>query len=173
MILNTTNPDIILRSYHAQDAEALVAIANNRKIWLNLRDVFPHPYHLEDAQRFIKMCTESEPHAVLGIEYQGILAGSIGLHLQVDVYRLSAELGYFVGEPFWNKAIASEAVKRMLQYGFETLHLHRIYASVYAHNKASMHVLEKNGFTLEGVKKQAVYKNESFTDEYFYGILNE
>jgi ribosomal-protein-alanine N-acetyltransferase len=107
MILKTSNPDIILRSYHAQDAEALVAIANNRKIWLNLRDVFPHPYHLEDAQRFIKMCTESEPHSVLGIEYQGILAGSIGLHLQVDVYRFSAELGYFVGEPFWNKAIAS------------------------------------------------------------------
>ena len=173
MKLLTSNPEIVLRSYKLQDADALVAIANNRKIWLNLRDTFPHPYEKEDAVKFINMCLEHTPNTLFGIEYQGIIAGSIGLHLQQDVYKHSAELGYFVGEPFWNKAIASIAVARILQYGFETLHLHRIFASVYAPNKASMSVLEKNDFVLEGIKKHGIIKNDVFLDEYFFGKLNE
>lgn len=173
MRLETTNPDILLRSYQFDDVQALAFIANNRNIWQNLRDVFPHPYHTTDAERFIKRCTESEPHTVLGIAYKGILVGSIGLHLQEDVYKHSAELGYFVGESYWQKGIAGVAVRGMVEYGFETLHLHRIFASVYAHNKASMRVLEKNGFVLEGIKKQAVLKNNTFIDEHIYGKLNE
>lgn len=172
MILVTTNPEIILRSYSLQDVDALTSIADNRNIWLNVRDSFPYPYGTEDAKKFITMCMEKAPETLFAIEYQNILAGSIGLHLQQDVYRHSAELGYFVGEPFWNKAIASVSVHRMLQYGFEILHLHRIFASVYEHNKASMNVLEKNGFLLEGIKKQAVVKNKKYIDEYFYGKLN-
>jgi len=173
MRLETTNPDILLRSYQFDDVQALANIANNRNIWQNLRDVFPHPYHTSDAERFIKMCTESEPHTILGIEYKGKLVGSIGLHLQEDVYKHSAELGYFVGESYWQKGIAGVAVRGMIKYGFETLHLHRIFASVFEHNKASMRVLEKNGFVLEGIKKQAVLKNNTFMDEHIYGKLNE
>jgi RimJ/RimL family protein N-acetyltransferase len=172
MILATTNPEIILRSYNLKDVDALTSIADNRNIWLNLRDSFPYPYSTEDATKFITMCIENVPETLFAIDYQGVLAGSIGLHMQQDIYRHSAELGYFVGEPFWNKAIASVSVQRMIQYGFEILHLHRIFASVYAHNKASMSVLEKNGFLLEGIKKQAVFKNDNYIDEYFYGKLN-
>ncbi len=173
MFYKTQHPDIQLRSYTAQDADALTTLANNRNIWQNLRDQFPHPYHRENAVQFIKMCLETEPQTVLGIAYQGQLVGSIGLHLQNDVYRFSAELGYFIGEPYWNKSITTFAVQTMLQYGFEKLHLQRIFASVFEHNEGSKRVLLKNGFLLEGVKKKAIYKNNQFLDEFLYGIVRE
>lgn len=156
-----------------QDAAALQSIANNINVWQNLRDQFPHPYHKENAINFIEMCLATEPQTIFGIEYQGELVGSIGLHLQNDIYRFSAELGYFIGESYWRKSIATFAVQTMLQYGFEHLHLQRIFASVFEHNEGSKSVLLKNGFLIEGVKKKAVYKNNRFLDEYFYGILSE
>lgn len=173
MKLKTQHPEIYLRSYTLQDVDALTVLANNKNIWQFLRDSFPYPYHKNNAEKFIKMCLESEPQTILGIEYQGVLVGSIGLHLQNDVYRYSAEMGYFIGEPYWNKSIATFAVQTMLQFGFENLHLQRIFASVFEPNEGSKRVLLKNGFLLEGVKKKSIYKNNQFLDEFLYGIVKE
>lgn len=172
MTLPTQHPDVELRSYLLNDAAALATIANNDKIWLNLRDAFPHPYTLEDGERFITMCQEHQPNTVLGIFYQNRLVGSVGLHLQQDVYSHSAELGYFIGEPYWNKGIASVVVERILQFGWEELKLQRIFASVFAHNLASARILEKNGFQREGIRIKGIFKNNEYLDEYLFGILN-
>lgn len=172
MILQSSVPEIKLCTYENRDALSLAAVGNNYKIWLNLRDVFPHPYSVADAEYFIEMCSNQDPKTIFGIFYQDNLVGSIGLHLQNDIYSHSAELGYFIGEPYWNKGIANAAIARMLIYGWEILNLKRIYASVFAHNTPSMKVLEKNGFIKEGIKSNAVLKNNELIDEHIFGILS-
>ena len=76
------------------------------------------------------------------------------MHQQTDIYARTAEIGYYVGEPYWGQGIASEAIGKMVQYGFEVLDIIRIYAGVFEHNKASMRVLEKNGFVFEGISRK-------------------
>lgn len=165
--------DIILRPYMLADAKALTKIANNKNISINLRDGFPNPYNENDARNFIKMCMDKEVQSIFAIIYKGDLAGSIGLHLQEDVYRYTAELGYFIAEPFWNKGIATKSIAMITKFGFESLHLNRIFAGIFESNKASMQVLEKNGFVLEGIKRKAVFKNRQILDEYHYAKIND
>ncbi len=171
--MNKTGDYIVLKPYSLSDTEDLTRIANNAQIAGNMRDMFPHPYTVQDAENYIKLRLEDRIQSVFGIIYNGELAGSIGLHLQQDVYRLSAELGYFVGEPYWNKGIATQAIALITRYGFENLHLNRIFARVFANNKASMRVLEKNNYVLEGIKKKAIVKNNRILDEYFYAKIYE
>ncbi|HHB52384.1 MAG TPA: N-acetyltransferase, partial [Saprospiraceae bacterium] len=141
--------DITLRPYTLADATALAKIANTAKIADNLRDLFPHPYTIDDAKAFIQKNINGEIKGVFAIIYKDQLVGSIGIHLQPDVYRKTAELGYFVAEKYWNKGIASKSIELITKYGFESLHLTRIFAGVFQYNKASMRVLEKNGYILE------------------------
>jgi ribosomal-protein-alanine N-acetyltransferase len=100
------------------------------------------------------------------------LVGVIGIYPQSDVYRGTAELGYWLGQPFWGKGIATAAVRRIVEFGFEELHLRRIFADVFASNPASRRVLEKAGFQLEGVRQLAIIKNEQIQDDYHYAIVN-
>jgi len=164
---------IVLKPYSLSDAEDLTRIANNEKISGNMRDLFPQPYSLQDAENYIKLRLEDKIQSIFAIIYNGELVGSIGLHLQQDVYRLSAELGYFIGEKYWNKGIATKSIALITEFGFESLHLTRIFAGVFEHNKASMRVLEKNNYTLEGIKRKAIIKNNILMDEYFYAKINE
>ncbi len=165
--------NIVLRPYTLEYAESLASIANNRKISKNLRDGFSYPYSIEDAKNFITMCMEKEVQTVFAIIYKGKLAGSIGLHPLEDVYRHTAEIGYFIGEAFWGKGIATKSVEMLTKFGFESLHLIRIFAGIFETNKASMHVLEKNGFVLECIKRKAVIKDNIILDEYLYAKLND
>jgi RimJ/RimL family protein N-acetyltransferase len=173
MILQTRLSEIILRPYTLEDAPSLSQIANNRNIWLGVKDSFPHPYTEENALDFFNMLENYKGHHVFAIIYKGKLAGSVGLHSQEDIYKHSVELGYFIAEPFWGKGIATVAVDRMLQYGFENLHLHRIFASVFERNVASMRVLEKCGFQKEGIKKDGVIKDGKIMNEHFYGLTKD
>ena len=111
---------IVLRSWQKKDRLLLAELANNIKIWNNVRDRLPHPYKVQHAAAFIKYCRKQEPPHILAIEAEGQLAGCIGLELQDDISRISAELGYWIGEPYWGKNIASEAVHHMLEYTFKT-----------------------------------------------------
>jgi ribosomal-protein-alanine N-acetyltransferase len=147
-----------LRPLRYADREILTRLANNIKIWNNLRDMFPHPYTLEDADKFIDSVKLQEPQVTFAIEYAFSFAGVIGLVLQPDVYRKSAEIGYWLGEPFWGKGITTTAVKLATQYAFDTLNLNRLYAGVFEGNEASKRVLEKCGYQLEGISKKAVFK---------------
>ena len=165
---------VILKRLTAADTETMARLANNKKIWDRVRDLFPHPYTLSDAQAFIKRTEEESPAHTFGIVNQeNQLYGVIGLVPNDDVYRIGSELGYWIGEPYWGLGIASRAVAQMIQYGFDKLQLQRIYAGVFDFNQASMRVLEKNGFIREGIRRKAVIKNGQIHDEHHYAILRD
>lgn len=165
------NSRITLRPLQASDRKAFALLANNKKIWDNVRNRMPHPYSEEDADEFILMAQTPGGPTIRAITLDGALAGVVGLHPAQDVYEGTAELGYWIGEPYWGRGLASAAVKEMIQIGFQELKLRRIFASVYEYNPASMRVLEKNGFEKEGVAKAAVLKNGKVFDEVKYGLL--
>src|SRR6185295_6434381 len=100
-----------LRPWRTSDAPALVPLANNRNVWRNLRDLFPHPYGAADAESWVARHVGVEPVRFFAIEHRGELAGSITVIPLDDVGRRSAEIGYFVGEPFWGRGIATDAVR--------------------------------------------------------------
>lgn len=154
------------------DTSQLAKLANNKNIFDNLRDSFPHPYGESDAELFINSTSQENPKQNFAIEYSGNLCGVIGLIIQNDVYSKSAEIGYWIGESFWGKGIATTAIKLITNYGFEDLKLTRIFAGVFESNKASMKALENNGYKKEGVFKKAVFKNANFLDEHRYFKLN-
>ena len=165
--------DIKLRPLRYGDKETLAKLANNKKIWKNLRDMFPHPYSIVDAEKFIDSVKLQEPQVTFAIDYKHQFAGIIGMILQSDVYRKGAEIGYWIGEPFWNKGISTTALSLVTSYGFEELKLIRLYAGVFNFNVASKRVLEKCGYQLEGISRNAVFKNNKIFDEYRYAKLME
>lgn len=170
-MISLETDDVKLRRLKGSDAETLAALINNKKIWDNLRDALPFPYTFQDAVNFIEICEQEEPVVTFAIEYRGDFAGVIGLVRQHDVYRLSAELGFWLGEPFWNKGIATKATKLIVKYGFEYLDLIRIYSCVFEFNSASRKVLEKTGFTLDAIFKNAVIKNDKIANECRYSFI--
>lgn len=160
--------NINLRAWQRQDAQQLAAIANNKNVWNNLRDQLPHPYTVTDALQWIARCSTQNPSVNFAIVHNNEIAGSIGCVVKEDVYRKSMEIGYFIAEKYWGKGIATEGVRLMLPYMKQNFSIVRIYAEVFAHNKASMKVLQKNGFYLEGIRRKAVIKNDILIDDYVW-----
>jgi ribosomal-protein-alanine N-acetyltransferase len=163
----------MLRQWRMEDAPSLVKYADNRKIWMNLRDGFPHPYTLQDAEAFISRAVESRSGSFFAIATQEEVIGSIGLMIGKDVHRFTAEMGYWLAEPFWGKGIMTRAVKRVTVFGIHDLKLLRIFAEPYATNRASARVLEKAGFTLEGILRSSVFKDGRVLDQYLYSFVAE
>jgi len=164
---------IKIRPLELSDKTPLAKIADNKKVWNNLRDYIPSPYNESDAEFFIRLTKQEKPPQNFGIEYKGEICGVIGLIIQQDVYRKSAEIGYWLGEDYWGKGIATKAVELITEYGFKTLHLIRIYTGVFEFNIASMKVLEKNDYIKEGIFKKAVFKNGKLWDEHRYYKLHK
>ena len=153
--------NIHLRHWRPEDADSLVRLANNKKIWDQLRDYFPFPYTHAHAQKWIgsHAGNKNSTHFVITADHK--LAGAISLIPREDIYRCSAEIGYWVGEPYWGKGIATAAVKQLLEFTEQRFpHIVRVYAEILASNKASFRVLEKNGFYLESERKNSVIKNQ-------------
>jgi ribosomal-protein-alanine N-acetyltransferase len=157
-----------IRPWKPEDAGALAAISNNKKIWLNVRDRFPHPYTVGNAVEWIALTLSQKPIQNMAITFNGKIAGSIGVVPKDDVYRKSIEIGYFIGEDYWGNGIASAAVSLLIGYIKSHFNVIRIYAEVFNHNTASMKVLEKNGFHLEGIRKKAVVKNNIVLDDHVW-----
>ena len=163
-----------LRPFNMGDVEDLASAANNRKIWLNVRDEFPHPYRLEDAEAWVMALSEMDPPKKFAIVIEGRVRGGIGFNERPGKnYTHSLELGYWLAEDWWGRGIMSEAVRVVLDYAFQQLGVDRIFASAFEYNLASMRILEKNGFKAEGVARGAVMKEGKRIDEYKYGILRE
>lgn len=160
-----------LRPLRYADRDQLATLANNKKIWNNVRDMFPHPYTLAEAEKFLDKVKQQEPLITFAIEYDFQFCGVIGMIPQQDVYRKSAEIGYWIGEPFWGKGIVTRALALATQYAFDTCHLERIFANIFQGNEASKKVLEKCGFQFEGISRKAVFKNNMLIDELRYGKL--
>ncbi len=164
---------IKLRGFRDSDAKRLAELCNNKKIWDNLRDNVPFPYTESNAKKFISFCQKEDPQTTFAIEYKGDFVGSIGLVKQTDVYKLSAEIGYWIGEPYWGLGITTHAVNLLVDYGFNQLDLIRIYTGVYDFNKASQRVLEKAGFKLDCIFEKSVCKNGKICDEYRYSMIKK
>ena len=122
--------DFILEEWKEDHIAGVAKYANNEKIAGRLRDSFPYPYTKEDAQWFVGDCMEKEGKTQLSraIVVDGEAVGSIAVMLKDDVYCKSAELGYWLGEPFWRKGIMTRAVQQMCEEAFRRYKLVRIYA---------------------------------------------
>jgi len=160
-----------LRPWKPGDEESLVRHANNRVIWRNLRDAFPHPYTLANAQHWIRSANPATPVTNFAIVVDGTAVGGIGLVLKDDVFRRSAEIGYWLGEEYWGRGIVTEAVRAVTDYAFATFDLCRVYAGVFEWNPASMRVLEKAGYEYECRMRKSVFKDGEIIDELIYAIV--
>lgn len=169
MTMRIESGTLVLRAFSLADAEALVPLANDRSVWRNMRDAFPHPYALEHAKAFIEHV--AKPGYVFAIEHQGHLAGACGIHPFSDVYAHGAEIGYWLGAPFHGKGLATLALGALTRHGFEDLGLKRLKAAVYEWNPASARVLEKNGYVREAVMKRSVFKDGQLIDAWLYAKL--
>lgn len=165
------NSILTLRDVEKGDLEDLARLANNRDIWINLRDVFPYPYSLKDAEDWFNH-VQASPHLLcLTILVDSQVVGVGSLEFKPDVYKRTAELGYWLGEPAWGKGIATAAVKQITDFAFQHYDLARLEAKVFGWNPASKRVLEKCGYKLEGTLRNNIYKDGRLTDEFIYSIL--
>jgi ribosomal-protein-alanine N-acetyltransferase len=135
-----------------------------------LRDRFPHPYSKRDGQAFVRHVREQQPETAFAIAVNDEAAGGIGFQLQSDVERVSAEIGYWLGEPFWGQGIATEALVALTQHAIATHGLTRVYALPFAWNVASRRVLEKAGYVLEGRLRRSAIKDGAVTDQLQYAF---
>jgi len=157
-----------IRKWRMDDAPSLAKHANNRRVWLGLRDAFPHPYTIEDANRFLQGSVAGAPRKNFCIEIDGVAVGGIGLRPGEDVHRHTAEFGYWLAEEFWGKGIMTEVVPAFVDYCFKEFSLNRIYAEPFSNNPASARVLEKAGFVLEGRLRKNVVNDGKVVDSLLY-----
>ncbi len=159
-----------VRSWQWSDRYSLIQQANNRKIWINVRDRFPYPYTNDDADRWLAFAKSARPETNFAIAVEGSAVGGIGFALQEDVNRVTAEIGYWLGENFWGRGITTAALRAVTRYAFENFDLCRLYASVFEWNRASCRVLEKAGYFCEGTMKQSAIKDGRTIDQFLYAI---
>jgi len=163
----------VLRPWRRGDEAALIRHANNRALWKNLRDRFPHPYTRADADGWVAHASSaSGPPLNLAIEVEGEAAGSIGLIPGTDIERYSAEVGYWLGEAHWGKGIASAALASFSTWTFETLPFIRLFALPFATNLGSRRVLEKAGYSHEGTLRSHAVKDGQVLDMALYARLH-
>ncbi|MEO8230770.1 MAG: GNAT family protein [Ignavibacteriota bacterium] len=165
--------NIQIRDFHLTDVDALVKYANNYKISKFMRDSFPYPYTEENATGWINYIKKNNFNLSFALANDTELIGGIGALPQVDVHRFSAEVGFWIGEPFWNQGIISKTLHAFCSYLFSKYNFNRLTANVFEGNDASKRVLEKTGFILEGTQRKNVYKENKFFDHYIYGLLKE
>lgn len=165
----------ILRPWRSEDAAALAAAADNPKIAANLRNSFPSPYTLADAERFIQDCIAQgeERQLAQAIIIEGKAAGSIGVFVKDDVYEKSAELGYWLAEEYWGRGVMTEAARRICREAFDRFDILRVFAEPFESNLGSRRVLEKAGFTYEGTMRNGVFKNGRVLSYRVYSLLRE
>ncbi|MGB3586977.1 MAG: GNAT family protein [Tunicatimonas sp.] len=165
--------DVLLRPWQFGDEESLVKYGNNYKVWKNVRDRFPHPYTMQDAQIWVQIANQDPTAINLAIVVKGEAVGAVGVIFKDDVYRRSAEIGYWLGEPYWGQGITTRAVQALSDYVLEHFDVCRLYAGVFAYNQASGRVLEKSGYHLEARLRQSVTKEGRTVDELIYVRLKE
>ncbi|MGH8251535.1 MAG: GNAT family N-acetyltransferase [Steroidobacteraceae bacterium] len=159
----------LVRDWRESDRAALLRFADNHKVWRNLKDRFPHPsYTAADADAWLALTRAHPERAGWAIEVDSLAVGGIGLVAGQDVHARSAQLGYWLGEPYWGRGIMTDAVRAVAGHALSQLGFRRVEAPVYEWNPASMRVLEKCGFVREGVLKKSVFKDGQLIDSVLY-----
>ena len=159
-----------VRSWRLGDEPSLVREANNRRVWRNLSRL-PHPYTTVDADQWIARALAQSPVTDFAIAVGGEAVGGIGVELGREVFARSGEVGYWLGEPYWGRGIATEALRAITEYAFATFDLCRLQAGVFEWNPASMRVLEKAGYTLEARHRKNVTKDGQTIDRLLYALV--
>lgn len=168
IIINLDVNQFFLRNWSLNDAPSLAKYANNKKIWLSMRDEFPYPFLERDAVEFIKKFNSTNDSLYLAIANEFEAMGNIGVYFNNDVRRKSAVLSYWIGEPFWGCGIATNAIKKYCDYIFFNFDVIRIYAKLFENNIGSKRALEKAGFINEGYFRNAIIKEGKMLDQYLY-----
>jgi RimJ/RimL family protein N-acetyltransferase len=163
-----SSPTCKVRSFEPGDATTLARMGNNRAIWLNLRDRFPHPYTERDAAWYIDFVLTKNAYHSFAIDVDGQAIGGVSLRPGDDIERIGAEIGYWLGEPYWGRGIASDAVRLTTHYAFDELNLERVFAVPFTTNVASCRVLEKVGYEREGLLRRSAIKDGKILDQYLY-----
>ncbi|MFN8713822.1 MAG: GNAT family N-acetyltransferase [Bacteroidota bacterium] len=163
-------PDFALRPWFETDLDNVVKYANNPNISNNHTNMFPYPYARADAEKFYAHVSKAEPANILAIVNNNEFIGSIGLHFQGDIFFRNAEMGYWIAEPFWGRGIATAAIQQMVDYGFRTFEITRIFARPFGSNIGSQRALEKAGFVLEARLAGTICKNGRIEDELIYAV---
>ncbi len=166
---------IWLREWQKEDAKQLAQAANHPEIAANLRNVFPCPYTMADAQWFIDDCIRKEGKEQLAraILSEQTVIGCVSVARKDDIYEKSAELGYWLAKDYWRQGIMTQAVSIICEEAFDKWEIVRIFAEPFAHNDGSRGVLEKNGFTYEGTMRDGVYKNGQIFSYCMYARLRQ
>lgn len=173
-MVHLVSDETVVREWQVADAEHLAALANDRRVSINLRDVFPYPYDLQDARLFISMARKKEPSTFFAVESSGELCGGIGYTLHKDVERIGAEVGYWLGYEFWGQGTGTAALGVVTGHIFRVHEeICRIYAVPFSGNLGSARILEKVGYRLEGTLRQSVIKEGRVLDQWMYAILRE
>jgi ribosomal-protein-alanine N-acetyltransferase len=168
-VIELTN--LSLRAWRLGDEHSLAAHADDYDIWINVTDRFPHPYTVQDAQDWILSSMKNDQLRDFAIVVNGQPVGGIGFLTQKDVFRRSAEIGYWLGKNYWGKGLMTQALSAVTQYAFDNFEICRIYAGVFAWNPASARVLEKSGYEFEARLKNAITKDGKTTDQLLYAKL--
>lgn len=164
-----------IRPWTLGDAQDLAAALNNKKILDNLRDGIPFPYTQNDATGYINSVLSAPKGSqyAWAIHANGKAVGSIGIFRKENIHYRTAEMGYYLAEPYWGQGLVSGAVMEACDYVFENTDIIRIFAEPFAHNIASCRVLEHAGFTLEGVLRKNAVKNGEVFDMKLYARLRD
>lgn len=168
MNLNTEITSCTLRPWRPTDKPALVLHANDRSIWRNLTDMFPHPYTEADAEAWFHIASQPGPSLQLAIALEDEAVGGIGLRAGAGVYRKTAQFGYWLGQAFWGRGLATAAARTMRQHAFSHTEFVRLEAPVFAWNPASMRVLQKAGFYQESIRESSVFKDGQLISSFMY-----
>ena len=171
--MDLVRPTCRLRPLQPSDAVSLALHANDREIWLNLRDRFPHPYGTADADWYIAHCAQQSPTTSLGIEVAGTAVGVISFTPGHDIERLNAEVGYWLGRSFWGRGIITDALRAATGYAFASLAMRRVFAVPFVRNAPSHRVLEKAGYVREGTLRRSAVKDGQLLDQHLYAAYDD
>lgn len=165
--------NVSVRKWRRSDAEDLAAALNAKSVQDNLRDGLPFPYTKKDAEEFISFALSADPneHFMFAVTLDGRAVGSVGVSRMGNIHRLTAELGYYLAEPYWNRGIMSQAVREVCRIVFERSDIVRVFAEPFSRNIASCRVLEKCGFVYEGTLRANAFKNGKTEDMKMYSLL--
>ena len=167
------SPQCTVRSYRVSDAASLARHGNNRRVWANLRDRFPHPFTEAEGTAYITRTLASDDPTSFAIDVDGVAVGGISLRPGGDIERVGAEIGYWIGEELWNRGIATAAIQLVTEHGFVDRGLRRIFAVPFTTNLGSCRALEKAGYQREGVLRQSAIKDGQILDQYMYARVRD
>jgi [ribosomal protein S5]-alanine N-acetyltransferase len=160
-----------MRPYLENDIPELILLVGAREVAATTLRI-AHPYTEKDAHAFLELAKEPDKiWLAITLLEDGRQIGGVGL--RVDQQHQNAELGYWLGVPYWGFGYATEAAREVLRYGFEDLKLHRIFASHFGHNPASGRILRKLGMRYEGCQREQLLKWDRFVDSELYGLLRQ